>query len=130
MATRVDIAYTIIKLSRYTINLSEIHIIVIKRILRYLKATINYKITYIINNILSNYLIGYLDADYIRDINTAKSTSGYIFFIANGPISWKSKLQTIIAQSTTEAEYMAINAATKEAIYIKSVLEELSHYNC
>ena len=129
LATRVDIAYIVIKLSRYAINPSEIHIIAIKRILRYLKATINYGITYIINNTLSNYLIGYSDADYTGDINTAKSTSGYIFFMANGPISWKSKLQTIIAQSTTEAEYMAINAATKEAIYIKSVLEELGHYN-
>ena len=92
MATRVNIIYIVIKLFRYAINPSEIYIIAIKRILRYLKATIDYRITYIINNILSNYLIGYLDADYIGDINTTKSTSGYIFFIANGPISWKSKL--------------------------------------
>jgi hypothetical protein len=128
LATRVDIAYSVIKLSRYAINPSETHIIALKRVLKYLKATPNYGITYTINNSLSNYLIGYSDADYAGDINTAKSTSGYIFFIANGPISWKSKLQTIIAQSTTEAEYIAINAATKEAIYIKSVLEELGHY--
>ena len=59
----------------------------------------------------------------------AKSTTGFIFYLANGPISWKSKLQTIIAQSTTEAEYIAINAATKEAIYIKSILQQLGFYN-
>ena len=87
MAIKVDIIYIVIKLSRYAINLSKIYIIAIKRILKYLKATINYKITYIINNILNNYLIGYLNANYIKDINTAKSTSSYIFFIANSPIS-------------------------------------------
>ena len=92
LATRVDIVYTVIKLSRYAINPSEIHIIAIKRILRYLKATINYKITYIISNILSNYLISYLDANYIKNINITKLTSGYIFFIANSPIFLKSKL--------------------------------------
>ena len=87
MTIKVNIIYIVIKLFRYIINLSKIYIIIIKRILRYLKATINYRITYIINNILSNYLIGYLDADYIKDINIAKLTSSYIFFIANSPIS-------------------------------------------
>ena len=134
LSTRVDIAYAVIKLSRYAINPSNIHISVLKRILRYLKATINYSITYSSynnpdNNPNNNYITGYTDSDYAGDINTSKSTNGYIFYLANGPISWKSKLQTIIVQNTTKAEYMAINAATKEAVYIKVLLEELGHYN-
>lgn len=128
MATRIDITYAVIKLSRYATNPSEIHIIALKRILKYLKTTKHYVLSFNLNNDLSNYLIGYCDADYAGDINTAKSTSGYIFFYANGLISWKSKLQIIIAQSTTEAEYMAINALAKEAIYIKSILDELGFY--
>jgi len=131
LATRLDIAYSVIKLSRFASNPSEIHISAGKRILRYLKGTINYGIIYYrtLNNSPINYYIsGYTDADYAGDLNTAKSTTGYIFFYANGPISWKSKLQTIIAQSTTEAEYIAINTATKEAIYIKSILDELGYY--
>jgi hypothetical protein len=126
LATRVDIAFVVIKLARYASNPSNIHMSAGKRILRYLKGTIKYGITYFYNN-SNKYIIGYTDSDYAGDI-TSKSTSGYIFFLANGPISWKSKLQTIIAQSTTEAEYIAINAATKEAIYIKALLEELGFY--
>jgi hypothetical protein len=49
--------------------------------------------------------------------------------LAGGAICWKSKLQTIIAQSTTEAEYIAINAAAKEAVYIKQLLQELGQFN-
>ena len=128
LATRLDIAFSVIKLARFASNPSDIHITAIKRILRYLKGTINYSITYYRNSSNSQYISGYTDADYAGDLNTAKSTTGFIFYLANGPISWKSKLQTIIAQSTTEAEYIAINAATKEAIYIKSILEELGFY--
>ena len=130
LGTRLDIAFAVIKLARYASNPSEIHIIALKRILRYLKGSIYYNITYY-NNINNNeykYISGYTDADYAGDLNTAKSTTGFIFYLANGPISWKSKLQTIIAQSTTEAEYIAINAASKEAIYIKTILLELNHY--
>ncbi|EKD14770.1 retrotransposon protein, putative, unclassified [Drepanopeziza brunnea f. sp. 'multigermtubi' MB_m1] len=71
---------------------------------------------------------GYCDADYAGDIGTAKSTSGFNFYISSSLFSWKSKLQSIIAQSTTEAEYMAINSAAKEAVYIKQFLTELGYY--
>ena len=127
LGTRPDIAYSVIKLSRYNVNPSEDHIVAVKRILRYIKATINYSITYYKSE-NSHYIQAYTDAEYAGDINIAKSTTSYIFYIANGPISWKSKLQTIIAQSTTEAEYIAINSAAKEAIYIKSILDELGYY--
>ena len=84
----------VIKLSRYVSNPSEIHIAAGKRLLRYLKGTISYGIIYSNNNNnpSNSYISGYTDADYAGDINTAKSTFGYIFFLANGPISWKSKL--------------------------------------
>jgi hypothetical protein len=126
LATRVDLTYSVIKLSRFASNPSPQHIALGKKILRYLKGSKELGITYQANTDL--YIKGYCDSDYAGDIPTAKSTSGYIFFLANGPISWKSKLQTIIAQSTTEAEYIAINIATKEAIYLKALLEELGLY--
>ena len=126
LGTRIDILYAVIKLSRYASNPSEQHFTSIKRVFRYLKATINYGITYYRDS--NKYISGYCDADYAGDLVSGKSTSRYIFLLANGPISWKSKLQTIIAQSTTEAEYVAINAATKEAIFIISLLKELGYY--
>jgi hypothetical protein len=72
------------------------------------------------------YLQGYCDADYAGDIISSKSTTGYIFYYAGGPIMWKSKLQTIVAQSSTESEYIAINAAAKELVFIRNVISELN----
>jgi hypothetical protein len=115
-------------LLRYASNPSQEHLGAIKRVLRYLKGTKELGIIYSKENEASHYIKGYCDADYAGDSSNFKSTSGYVFFLANGPISWKSKLQSIIAQSTTEAEYVAINAATKEAVYIKQLLKELNEF--
>jgi len=126
LGTRVDIAFAVIKLARFASNPSNIHFTAVKRVYKYLKGTKEYGITYYKD--YSRYILGYCDADYAGDILSAKSTSGYIILLAGGIISWKSKLQSIIAQSTTEAEYIAINAVIKEAIYIKALLEELGFY--
>ena len=116
LGTRPDIAYIIIKLSRFTANPSHTHTTIAKRVLRYLKGTKDQGATYTKSG--SSYISGYYDTDYAGD-TTAKSALGWIFFLAGGPISWKSKLQTIIAQSTIEAEYIAINSASEEAVFIK-----------
>jgi hypothetical protein len=125
LGTRPDIAYSTIKLARFASNPSKDHFIAIKKILRYLKGTIDYSITYIKSN---PYLSSYCDSDYAGDIYTSKSTTGYIFYLGEGPISWKSKLQSIVAQSTTKAEYIAINTASREAIYIIALVKELAFY--
>ena len=59
---------------------------------------------------------GYCDANYTEDSHDRKSTSGYAFMLAGGPITWKSKKQKSVALSTTEAEYYAMGAACQEAI--------------
>ena len=123
---KVDITFTIIKLTRYTSNPSNIHFITIKLVYKYLKDIKDYRITYYKDN--NHFISGYYDADYARDIITTKSTSEYLILLVGGIINWKSKLQSIIAQSTTEAEYIVINAVIKEAIYIKALLEELGYY--
>jgi hypothetical protein len=127
MATRPDIAYSVILLARFASNPSLEHIDAINNVFKYLSKTKDIGIIYTKDNNI-NYISGYCDADYTGDITSAKLTSGYIFYIANGPITWKSKLQTIIAQSTTEAEYIAINIAAKEAVYIKALLKEIGYY--
>uniref|UniRef100_A0A3Q7IZP5 Reverse transcriptase Ty1/copia-type domain-containing protein n=1 Tax=Solanum lycopersicum TaxID=4081 RepID=A0A3Q7IZP5_SOLLC len=73
----------------------------------------------------SQYLVGYCDSDYAGDLDKRRSTSGYVFTIANAPVSWKSTLQSTVALSTTEAEYMAITEASKEAIWLQGLLREL-----
>ncbi|CZS90381.1 uncharacterized protein RCO7_14004 [Rhynchosporium graminicola] len=126
LATRPDITYAIIKLARFSSNPSDTYILAAKNVLRYLRGSIKLGLVYI--NSSSKYVSGYCDSDYAGDIGTAKSTSGYSFYIGSCLFSWKSKLQSIIAQSTTEAEYIAINSAVKEAIYIRQLLTELGYY--
>jgi hypothetical protein len=126
LGTRVDIAYAVIKLARFASNPNNIHFTAVKRVYKYLKGTKDYGITYYKDS--NQYISGYCDADYAGDLLSAKSTSGYIILLAGGIISWKSKLQSIIAQSTTEAEYIAINAVIKEAVYIRTLLKELGFY--
>ena len=125
LGTRVDIAFAVIKLARYASNLSNIYFIAVKRVFKYLKGTKDYRITYYKN--ASRFISSYCNADYTGDLSV-KSTTGYIILLAGGIISWKFKLQSIIVQSTTKAEYIAINAVIKEAVYIKALLEELGYY--
>jgi hypothetical protein len=125
LSTRVDIAFTVIKLARYTSNPSNIRFIAVKRVFKYLKGTKDYRITYYKN--ASRFISGYYNADYTSDLFT-KSTISYIILLAGGIISWKSKLQSIIIQSTIEAKYITINTIIKEVVYIKALLKELRYY--
>ena len=86
-ATRPDLAYSVIKLARFASNPSLVYIRAIKRILRYLKGTRDLGIIYSNKNINLKYLSGYYNADYAGDIASAKSTSKYIFYLADRPIS-------------------------------------------
>jgi phosphoribosyl-AMP cyclohydrolase len=62
---------------------------------------------------------GFVDADWARDMDRRRSTSGYVFNLFGGEISWMSKRQAVVALSTTEAEYMAATHASKEAIWLQ-----------
>ena len=66
---------------------------------------------------------GYTDADFGRDVDDRRSTSGYVYTIAGGAVSWSSKKQSTTAVSTQEAEYVAIEHGSKEAIWISRILE-------
>ena len=69
--------------------------------------------------------IGYTDSDFQSDIDSRKSTSGYVFTFGGGDISWQSVEQSSIADSTMEAEYIAASEATKEAVWLKNFLMDL-----
>ncbi|GKV04614.1 hypothetical protein SLEP1_g16757 [Rubroshorea leprosula] len=70
-------------------------------------------------------LVGFTDNDYARDLDDKKSTSGYIFMLGSGVVSWSSKKQPIVTLSTTEAEYVAATSCACQAIWLRRVLEEL-----
>jgi hypothetical protein len=129
LLTRYDIACAVNILARYASNPGPEHITATKRVFRYLNGHLDHDMTYTGDTKTSPYIKGYTDSDYAGDKEEYKSTTDYIFFLANGPISYSSKIQSITAQSTTEAEYIALSKAAKEATYIKALTTELSFYN-
>ncbi|KAL0551779.1 hypothetical protein IC582_010868 [Cucumis melo] len=105
--TRPDIAYAVSRLSRYTHNPDRYHWDALRHLLRYLK--INYCLYF---KKISIILEGYCDANRVRDNDEVKSTSGYVFLLRGGAISWKSAKQTYIARSTLEFEFIALVGRT------------------
>ncbi|XP_058105700.1 secreted RxLR effector protein 161-like [Magnolia sinica] len=112
--TQPDISFTVRMLGRYQSDPGMDHWKAAKKVMRYLQGTKDYMLTYKGSDQLE--VIGYSDFDYAGCINSRKSTSGYIFLLANGAISWKSVKQTYVFTSTIEAEFVACFEATTEAI--------------
>ena len=119
--TRPDICYAITMLSRFNQNPNATHIQAAKRVIRYLKGSLNYGLFYG----ATNDLVGYTDADWASDAETRRSLGAYVFMLYGGPISWTSKRQQSIALSSCEAEYMAQTQTSKEAIWLSRLLSEL-----
>lgn len=96
--------------------------------LRYLKGTLELKLTYKICNNFVHILSGYVDSDWGgSNVNDRKSTSGYLFKLFNScTITWNTKSQLSVAASSTEADYMALFEAVKEALWLKSQPTQIS----
>jgi hypothetical protein len=123
LCTRPDIAFAVSFLSKFnSCHGSEHHKGVI-HLMRYLMTTKDMCITYGQQPID---LMGFSDASWGADVDTRRSVTGYVFFIAGGPISWKSKQQTTVALSSAEAEYMALCDAAKEAIHLRWLVQDIS----
>ena len=120
--TRPDIAYAVRKLSRYISNPGLDHCKAIVKGFRYLKYTQNYGLHY------SKYravLEGYCDANWIFDTKDSKSTSGYLFTLGGGVVSWKSSKKMCIARSTMESEFIALDKIGEEAEWLHHFLEDI-----
>lgn len=125
--SRPDISFAVNMLSRYINNPNQEHVVALKRVIRYLKNTKNVCIRYG----ESSDLIGYSDADFAGDVDTRKSTTGYIFLMNGGPVTWLSQKQKTIALSTTEAEFVAASESAKEILWLQQLLMDLGErYDC
>ena len=126
-ATRPDITFAINQLAAYTSNPRLSHYMALKRVLRYLKETIDHGITYQNDNTLfenNNLCHQYSDAAYANTDNH-KLTSGCVFLVNKGAITWGSKKQSTITLSTTEAEYVTISKASREALWLQHLYGKL-----
>ena len=124
LGTRPDIAHAVGVVSRYTKNPGPQHVLALKRIFRYLKGTLRFSIVFHSSKVE---LHGYVDADYAGDRDERRSTTGFVFILCGGPVSWASRRQGCVALSTTEAEYVALGVATREAVWLRTLLSELGH---
>ena len=113
VSTSPDISHAVEVVSRFMANAGEEHWQAVKWVLWYLRGTSDHCIIF---NGSEGSICGYVDVDYAGDLDKRRSTTGYVFALPGGAISWISKLQEIVALSTTEAEYIVASDANKEAI--------------
>ena len=122
--TRPDIARAVSELSSYTKSPTQLHWGAAMQVFRYLHGTWNYAIVYGTDNMG---LQGWTDADFIGDTRDTRSTTGMVFTMYGGAVTWQSRLQPTIASSTCEADYMAAAAGCQEALWLRKVLRDIGH---
>ncbi|KAH9307354.1 hypothetical protein KI387_035265, partial [Taxus chinensis] len=124
VCTRPDIAHAVGAVSRFMSDPGKEHWQAVKWILRYLRGTMGTVLCYSGSDTT---LRGYVDSDMAGDVDSRRSTTGYIYTVGGTTVSWISRLQKLVALSTTEAEYVAATEASKEMIWLQQLLEELGH---
>ncbi|XP_042038258.1 secreted RxLR effector protein 161-like [Salvia splendens] len=125
VCTRPDISQGISVVSRYMADPGLEHWHALKWILRYLNGTQDYGILFDgSKEIEEQPLMGYCDSDFATNIDTRKSQSGYVFCLYGAAVSWRSSLQSVVALSTTEAEYISMSEAVKESIWLKGICSD------
>ncbi|KAJ9565658.1 hypothetical protein OSB04_001624 [Centaurea solstitialis] len=124
-----DVAYSVSVTSRYQQNPGEPHWVAFKNILKYLRRTNDMFLVFGGSEDEIS-VTGYSDASFQTDRDDFRSQSGYVFTLNGGAISWKSSKQDTIADSTTEAEYIAASDAAKEAVWLRNLLSDLRVVAC
>ncbi|KAJ0732045.1 putative RNA-directed DNA polymerase [Helianthus annuus] len=121
--TRPDISFTVNKLSQFMHKPTTTHWEALKRLFRYLHGTLNHGIFFRRHSPLQ--LHAFTDADWAGDRPSYRSTTGYIVYLGQNPISWSSKRQSTLARSSTEAEFRVVASTTTEVQWLISLMVEL-----
>lgn len=126
--TRPDLAYAVQALCRHMSAVTQEHRVAAKRVLRYLAGTRDMGIKFGVGfKAGSGELVGFSDSDYACDPDRRRSTTGYLFMLNGGPVCWTSRLQSTVARSSAEAEYMAMSDAAGEGMYLRQLLKDLGY---
>jgi hypothetical protein len=121
--TRPDITYAVQQLCLYMHAPREPHMVAMKRLLRYLRGTLGYRM--LLGRSSTAELIVYTDADWAGCPDTRRSTSGYAVFLGGNLVSWSSKRQPVVSRSSAEVEYRAVANGVAEAAWLRQLLAEL-----
>jgi hypothetical protein len=117
--------FVVNKVSQFMHKSTTLHWVVVKRILRYLKGTLNYGITINASNDFNFH--AFSDSDWAGCPNDRRSTTAYLIFLGPNLIFWCSKKQPTVARFSTEAEYRSLAMASAETIWLQSLLKELGY---
>ena len=123
IATRPDLSTAVGKLSQFMKNPSNEHWAGVKRVLRYVKGTLDYGLRFVNSDTFE--LSGYSDSDWAGCVESRKSTSGFVFQVGKCCVSWSSKKQPVVALSSTEAEYIALCRAAQETVWLRNLLRDV-----
>lgn len=123
IGSRPDLGFAVGLISRFMSHPSREHWEAAKWVLRYVKRAYDMCLTF---RRCSDFSIeGYSDSDYSTDLDKRRSVSGIVFKFGGNTVSWKSGLQSVVALSATEAEYMALTLTVKEAIWLRGICTEM-----
>ncbi|GKD44173.1 ribonuclease H-like domain-containing protein, partial [Tanacetum coccineum] len=121
--TRSDISYAVQQVCLYMHDPRESHFSVLKRILRYVRGTLDYGLQLFSSSTID--LVAYSDADWAECPTTRRSTLGYCVFLGNNLLSWSSKRQPTLSHSSAEAEYLGVANAVAETCWLRNLLRGL-----
>ena len=123
--TRPNIAYSVGIVSRFMERPTTLHLNAVKRILRYIKGTMDYGLVYSKGS--GNYLLsGYSDSDLAGNVEDRRSTGGVVFYLNESLITWVSQKQRCVALSSCEAEFMAATAAACQGVWLQNLLRQIT----
>jgi len=121
-ASRPDIHFAVCLCARFQASPRASHRQAVKRIMRYIKSTIDFGLWYSSSSTLA--LLGYSDADFAGCRIDRKSTSGNCFFLGSSLVAWSSRKQSSVAQSTAEAEYVSAASCCSQLLWMRSTLAD------
>lgn len=123
LATRPDISFAVTFLSQFSSSPTATHMRALRHLLRYTVSTADFSLVYTAGS--PAVVVGMTDADFAANAIDRKSINGFVFLLSGAAVTWNAKKQSLIALSTTEAEYVALVHAGREGIWIRSLLSEI-----